>query len=168
MHKKRPPQGILLGSTRHFVEELVNSPISTPLGNSTAAAGKRYPLLGKNLLCTQSARELSGIRTTNALCGDTTISDLLEIYIHLCFENPHRYLVTSLGKCSQILRWGNSNLQTHLGMHHSITCWATILTLLGKRILLRWGQPMQSIGRISSSGDAEIPPSATETCSIYW
>ena len=38
--KKCPPQGTLLRSTRHSAEELVNTPISTLLGNSTAAGNK--------------------------------------------------------------------------------------------------------------------------------
>ena len=48
MHKKYPPQGTLLGSSRDSAEELDNTPISTPLGNSTAA-GKRTTLTKDDL-----------------------------------------------------------------------------------------------------------------------
>ena len=75
--KKYPPQGALLRSTRHSAEELVNTPISTPLGNNTAA-GKKVTLAGeKPPLHPIRPGNRWGIRTTNALCGETTVFDLL-------------------------------------------------------------------------------------------
>ena len=46
--KKYPPQGTLLGSSKHSAEELDNTPTSTLLGNSTAA-GERTTLTGDDL-----------------------------------------------------------------------------------------------------------------------
>ena len=87
MHKKYPPQGTLLGSTRHSAEELVNIPLSTLLGNNTAA-GKMQPLLGKNLLCTQSARETARDKHHQHSVGIQQSLTCFGYKSRLCFGEP--------------------------------------------------------------------------------
>ena len=151
MHKKYPPQGTLLSSSRHSAEELATAPIST-LPGIALLLGNRQPLLGIQILCTQPSRGHAGeyllcTPPSRGHAGDTDPS-LHSVGIpqsltcwgyrsQLCFGNPHRYS-----------RWGNEQ---------SSTCWGnTIQTLLGERQLLRWGGPNQSTCRIPSAGDADI------------
>jgi len=140
--KRYPPQGTLLGSSRHSAEELVNTP-TPPCWGISLLLGKAS-LAGDNLLCTRSAwglrwgrnhqHTLRGKQQSSTCWGKLTSSAVLgETATNaLCGDNNNLRLdgeittSTLLGKQPPIcrhLRWGNSNLQARWGTISPQSCW---------------------------------------------
>ncbi|KAI5430557.1 hypothetical protein KIW84_034949 [Lathyrus oleraceus] len=71
-----PLKGLLWGARGILLR---NSPTlqSPPCWGIALLLGERQPLLGDNLHCTDPLGDLAGEESTNALCGEPTVSDLL-------------------------------------------------------------------------------------------
>ena len=105
MHKNVPLKGFCWGARD---TPLRNSSIlrSPPRwGITLLLLGKGNPCWGRTSFAPNPLGKLLGIRTTNTLWGYNSLRLAGDINPDSALGNPHRYLTTSLGKCSQILCW---------------------------------------------------------------